>query len=195
MRAVMPPVAVLDACVLYPAAQRDLLMWLAATGTIRAHWTNQIHDEWMRNVAQDCGVERSVLERVRQLMDRAAGDALISGYRDYERLFPNTDAKDRHVAAAAVAARKRCGAERVTIVTWNLKDFDRKEMAAAGITAENPDAFLCRLLTETPEKTVAAFTRMRDNLRHPPKSKRECADTLAAQGLKRFAGLIAAMLE
>lgn len=70
----MPPVAVLDACVLYPAAQRDLLMWLAATGAIRAHWTNQIHNEWMRNVAQDCGVERSVLERVRQLMDRAAGD-------------------------------------------------------------------------------------------------------------------------
>lgn len=191
----MPPVAVLDACVLYPAAQRDLLMWLAATGAIRAHWTNQIHDEWIRNVAQDYGVERSVLERVRQLMDRAAGDALISAYRSHERLFPNTDAKDRHVAAAAVAARKRSGAERVTIVTWNLKDFDREEMAAAGITAENPDAFLCRLLTAAPEKTVAAFTRMRDNLRNPPKSKRECADTLAAQGLKRFAGLIAAMLE
>lgn len=191
----MPPVAVLDACVLYPAAQRDLLMWLAATGAIRAHWTNQIHDEWIRNVAQDYGVERSVLERVRQLMDRAAGDALISSYRSHERLFPNTDAKDRHVAAAAVAARKRSGAERVTIVTWNLKDFDREEMAAAGITAENPDAFLCRLLTAAPEKTVAAFTRMRDNLRNPPKSKRECADTLAAQGLKRFAGLIAAMLE
>jgi len=45
----MIPVVILDACVLYPAAQRDLFMWLAAGGAIRAHWTNQIHDEWMRN--------------------------------------------------------------------------------------------------------------------------------------------------
>lgn len=68
----------LDACVLYPAAQRDLFMWLAAGGAIRAHWTNQIHDEWMRNVARDYGVARSELEKIAQLMNRAAGDALIS---------------------------------------------------------------------------------------------------------------------
>jgi hypothetical protein len=61
----VPPVVVLDACVLYPAAQRDLFMWLAAGAAIRAHWTNDIHDEWMRNVARDFGVARDVLERVR----------------------------------------------------------------------------------------------------------------------------------
>jgi hypothetical protein len=77
----MPPVVVLDACVLYPAAQRDLLMWLAAGGVIRAHWTNEIHEEWMRNVARDFNVPRRILERVRVLMDRAAGDALIQRYR------------------------------------------------------------------------------------------------------------------
>jgi hypothetical protein len=36
---------------------------------------------------------------------------------------------------------------------------------------------------------------MRDNLRNPAKTIRECADTLAAQGLKKFAGLITARLE
>lgn len=85
----MPPVVVLDACVLYPAAQRDLFMWLAAGGAIRAHWTNEIHDEWIRNVERDFGVAGSVLNRVRKLMDRAAGDALIGRYRQYERLFPS----------------------------------------------------------------------------------------------------------
>ncbi len=64
----MTPVVVLDACVLYPAAQRDLFVWLAVGGAIRAHWTNRIHDEWMRNVARDYGVARSELEKVAQLM-------------------------------------------------------------------------------------------------------------------------------
>ena len=72
----MTPVVVLDACVLYPAAQRDLFMWLAADGAIRAHWTNQIHDEWMRNVARDYRVARIEVEKVAQLMNRAAGGCL-----------------------------------------------------------------------------------------------------------------------
>lgn len=107
----MAPVVVLNACVLYPAAQRDLFMWLAAGGAIRAHWTSQIHDEWIRNVERDYGVTYTELEKVARLMDRAAGDALISRYSQHEELFPRTDAKDRHVAAAAVAARKRAGAD------------------------------------------------------------------------------------
>ena len=185
----MPPVVVLDACVLYPAAQRDLFLWLAAGGTIRAHWTDEIHDEWMRNVEHDYGVERSVLDRVRKLMDRAAGDALIGRYRQHERLFQKTDAKDRHVAAAAVAARIHSGADIVTIITWNLKDFDREELAKAGVVAENPDVFLCRLLAAARESVVTAFIRMRENLRNPPKTIRECADTLAAQRLEEVFGV------
>ena len=190
----MRPVVVLDACVLYPAAQRDLFMWLATEGVIRAHWTNEIHDEWMRNVERDYGVAHSVLERVRKLMDRAAGDALIGRYRQHERLFPKTDAKDRHVAAAAMAARKRSGVV-VTIITWNQKDFDRTELTQAGLVAETPDVFLSRLFADSPEDVVAAFIRMRDNLRTPTKTTRECADTLAVQGLKKFARLILARVE
>ena len=190
----MPPVVVLDACVLYPAAQRDLFMWLAVGGAIRAHWTNQIHDEWVRNVERDFGVARSVLQRVRNLMDHAVGDALISRYHQYERLFPKTNAKDRHVAAAAVAARRRSRVRMVTIITWNLKDFNCEELAKAGTVAEDPDGFLCRQLTNSPEHVIRAFIRMRDNLRNPPKTTQECANTLAAQGLKKFARMLAARI-
>jgi hypothetical protein len=189
------PVVVLDACVLYPAAQRDLFMWLAAGSVIHAYWTNQIHEEWMRNVARDYAVPRSVLEGIRKLMDLAAGDSLIDRYRQHERFFPKTEAKDRHVAAAAVAARKRSGAATVTILTWNLKGFDRKELAAAGALVETPDVFLCRLLNDSPQNVIAAFMRMRDNLRNPRKTAQECADTLAAQGLKKFASLMSAKIE
>jgi hypothetical protein len=189
----MLPVVVLDACVLYPAAQRDLFMWLAAGGVIRVHWTNEIHDEWMRNVARDYSIARSVLERVRNLMDRAAGDALIGRYRQHEHLFTKTDAKDRHVAAAAVAARKRAKADIVAIITWNRGDFDCNELAKVGVVTETPDDFLCRLLADSPETVFTAFTRMQNNLRNPPRTTQECADTLAKQGLKKFAGLISAM--
>jgi hypothetical protein len=191
----VPPVVVLDACVLYPAAQRDFFMWLAARGVIRAHWTNEFHDEWMRNVARDHAVARSVLERVRTLMDHAAGDGLIGHYRRQEQLFTKTDAKDRHVAAAAVAARKRSKADIVTIITWNLRDFDRNELARVGVAAETPDAFLCRLLAESPTGVIDAFMRMRDKLRNPPKTTQECVDTLAAQGLKKLAAMISIAIE
>lgn len=186
----MTPVVVLDACVLYPAAQRDLFMWLAAEGAIRAHWTNQIHEEWMRNVARDYGVARSELEKIARLMNQAAGDALISRYRQHEGLFPKTDAKDRHVAAAAVAAHKQSGVNVVTVITWNLKDFDRAELAQAGLTVENPDTFLCRMMSDSPDNVVSAFMRMSNNLRNPPKTTLECADTLFAQGLKAFSDLM-----
>ena len=37
--------AVLDACVLYPAPLRDLLMHLALLDLFRAKWTDDIHEE------------------------------------------------------------------------------------------------------------------------------------------------------
>src|SRR5438105_4346319 len=43
---------VYDANVLYPAPLRDLLMRLALTDLFRARWTNDIHDEWIRNVLE-----------------------------------------------------------------------------------------------------------------------------------------------
>ncbi len=42
--------ALYDACVLYPASLRDLLMHAAATDLFRARWTDTIHKEWTRNL-------------------------------------------------------------------------------------------------------------------------------------------------
>lgn len=56
-----PPVVVLDACTLYPAALRDILMRLALHQLILARWTDAIHDEWIEAVLRD----RSDLTRER----------------------------------------------------------------------------------------------------------------------------------
>ena len=45
--------AVYDACVLYPAPLRDLLMHLAMSNLFRAKWSDEIHEEWIRNVLKE----------------------------------------------------------------------------------------------------------------------------------------------
>ena len=42
-----------DACVMYPAPLRSLLMYLALSGQFRARWSEAIHDEWIRNLLKN----------------------------------------------------------------------------------------------------------------------------------------------
>ncbi len=75
-----------DANVLYPAELRNFLMHLALTGVFRAKWSADVHEEWMRNLVKNRpDLTREKLERTRQLMDKAAPDALVRGY---EHLIP-----------------------------------------------------------------------------------------------------------
>lgn len=41
-------VVIYDACVLHPAPLRDLLIRVACSGIVRAHWTGEILDECFR---------------------------------------------------------------------------------------------------------------------------------------------------
>ena len=81
--------ALFDACVLYPAPLRDLLMHLALTDLFRAKWTDAIHDEWMRSVLESRpDLSRERLQRTRDLMDAHVRDCLVAGY---EELIPRAD--------------------------------------------------------------------------------------------------------
>ena len=61
-----------DACVLYPAPVRDLLLRIATTGVVRARWTEAILDECFRNIAtQRPDIPAEALSRTRALMNRA----------------------------------------------------------------------------------------------------------------------------
>ena len=114
--------ALYDACVLYPAPIRDVLMRLALTDLYRARWTNLIHEEWIRSVlANRRDLTRAQLERTRDLMNAHARDALISGFEDLIPSLTLPDPDDRHVLAAAIRGRVD------VIVTYNLKISRRRQ--------------------------------------------------------------------
>jgi len=69
-----------DACVLYPAPLRDLLMRLAMTDLFRARWSTAIHDEWTEAVLRTRPELKAQLQRTRQLMDAHVLDCLVTGY-------------------------------------------------------------------------------------------------------------------
>jgi predicted nucleic acid-binding protein len=133
--------AVYDACVLYPAPLRDLLMQLALTDLYRARWTNDIHDEWIRNVLKNHPhLTLEKLTRTKQLMNTHVRDCLVDGYQSLICSIQLPDPDDRHVLAAAI----RCQAG--VILTFNLKDFPSESLNPYDIEAQHPDTFISHLL-------------------------------------------------
>lgn len=175
-------VAVLDACVFYPPSLRDLLMRTAVAGAYAPRWTEQIHDEWTRNVmADNPDVTPAQLDRTRRLMSQAVPEGLVSGY---EALVPNLrlpDANDRHVLAAAIKA------DAAVIVTFNLSDFPAMTLAVHGIQPLHPDVFLSALFDDDPALFLDAIRSHRASLKSPPKTAADYIQTLKATGLKGLA--------
>ena len=179
--------ALFDACVLYPAPLRDLLMWLALTDLFNAKWTDEIHDEWIRNVLADRpDLKPEQLERTRLLMNSKIRDCLITGYENLIEGLTLPDPDDRHVLAAAI----RAGAD--VIVTFNLTDFPAHMLSQFNIEAQHPDDFVMRLIDLDEETVCAAVERQRVALKNPPKSVTDHLETLRAQGLSKSAARLKA---
>jgi hypothetical protein len=171
-----------DACVLYPAPLRDLLMHLALTDLYRAKWTNEIHDEWIRNILADRNdISQRFLERTRALMNKHVRDCLVDGYQEIIATLSLPDQNDRHVLAAAIHAK--CS----VILTYNLKDFPKKTLDKYGIEAQHPDEFIIHLIDLSPETVCAAVKRHRLSLKNPPKTVDEYLETLKKQSLNQVA--------
>lgn len=171
-------IAIYDACVLYPAPLRDLLMHLSLTGLFSAKWTERIHEEWIGNLlAARPDLNRRQLERTRELMNAHVEECLIT---DYEYLIPSLnlpDPNDRHVLAAAVT----CHAD--VIVTFDLRDFPAEILDTFQLKAEHPDEFIAKLLQAAPDLVCTAARRQRANLKKPRKPVDEFLDSLERQGL------------
>ena len=174
--------AFFDANVLYPSGLRNLLMHLALTGVFRAHWSADVHEEWIRNLLKNRpDLTRAKLDRIRQLMDKALPDALVTGYEHLIDSIELPDRDDRHVLAAAIL----CGAS--VIVTLNLVDFHSAALAKFGIEAQHPDDFILTLVETFPDLVMEAARNHRASLKNPPKTSDEYLADLDAQGLGKTA--------
>lgn len=170
--------ALYDACVLYPAPLRDLLLQLALTDRFRAKWTDAIHDEWIRNLLEKRPDLTAIqLQRTRELMNVHVRDCLVEGYEPLIAGLKLPDPRDRHVLAAAIHARAD------VIVTYNLGDFPADVLKTYGLEAQHPDEFIHHLTDLAPEAVALSAQRCRARLKNPPMTTEDYLATLAAQRL------------
>lgn len=172
--------ALLDACVLYPAPLRDLLISLAVPGIYRPKWTETICEEWIRNVLKSrSDLRREQLERTRSFMERAVPDALITGYESLIEGLTLPDPGDRHVLAAAIMGRVD------VIVTFNHKDFPTGIVEPYRIEVQDPDDFLACQIDVNEPAALSAVKQQRGRLKNPPATIEDFLATLDQQRLPR----------
>lgn len=171
-------VVVYDACVLYPARLRDLLIRIARTGIARARWTDEILDECFRSILEDRpDLDESALKRTRELMIKAVPDCMVTAYEDLIEGLILPDEDDRHVLAAAIRASAQ------TIVTLNLDDFPSDVLGPLGIEAQHPDHFVLDAIDLSPGQVANCIREQAAALKNPPLSVEELLQGLSDAGL------------
>ncbi len=177
--------AVLDACVLWPASLRDTLLRLAETlHQYIPKWTDQIWEEVARNLESR---GRLTPEQTGHLLEQVKihfPEAFVKGYEPLMQLMTN-DPKDRHVLAAAV----KCSAE--VLVTSNLKHFPAELLNPWAIESQHPDDFLVYQYDLNPAVVISKLHGQAANI------NRSLANLLRTlrKGVPIFADTIARNLE
>lgn len=151
-----------DACVLYPAPVRDLLMELALQDLFQPKWSNRIHEEWIGNLLKNrIDLTRAKLENTKNLMNEAILDCLVEGFEKLEENLNLPDTNDNHVLAAAIQSKA------TLIITYNLKDFPCSILGSYGIKAIHPDDFFCELIKKDAMRFILAIKNCHVKLKNP----------------------------
>lgn len=181
-------VVIYDACVLYPAPLRDLLIRIACTGVVRARWTELILDECFESIQRDRPDLDSIrLQRTRRLMNHSIRDVAVTGYESLIEGVSLPDPNDRHVVAAAI----RAGAQ--AIITFNIKDFPESALNPFGLEAKHPDDFVLDTLHLAPGALCAAVNEQATALKNPPISRMALLETLNHCGLSQSVAKLKAL--
>jgi predicted nucleic acid-binding protein len=147
--------AVIDACVLYPTVLREIVLGVARAGLIVPLWSDRLLEEWARTAARHGGAVDEALARGEIAALRALlPQAMVAADAAQEARIWLPDAGDIHVLATAISGRADC------IITLNLKDFPRSELAPHGVTAVHPDAALHALWLDHPARVAAVVAEV-----------------------------------
>ncbi|MEP7225259.1 MAG: PIN domain-containing protein [Actinomycetota bacterium] len=143
--------AFFDASVLFKAAVTRFLFGAAQAGDYRAVWSEAVVEEARRNLlGKGRPGARAALEEnlglIRDPLVPPASDELSAS-------LVRTDAKDRHVLAAAAAG----GA--TILVTDNASDFDVEEARALGVIVVTSDEFATSIAQRNPAALVRSVQR------------------------------------
>jgi predicted nucleic acid-binding protein len=174
----MPFIVVYDAEALYGNAHRDLLIRIAQHGLVQAKWTDEILDEMLRNLGKnrpDIPEERR--SRLRDRMNEAVADCLVTGYEPFIEILELPDPDDRHVLAAAI----RSGAQ--VIVTRNTKDFPAERLQPWNIEAKIPDDFVLDQIGIDARIVYACVQEIASSRTNPPGTVEDVLGELERAGL------------
>lgn len=134
----------IDANVLFPTVQREMVLGAAGQGLFTPLWSDRLLEEWARAAAR-LGPEAEMQARS-EIARLGAGwpDASIRAQPGLETRLWLPDPADIHVLAVAIAGSAD------VILTQNAKDFPRGLLAEEGLSRADPDGFLLGLWQANP---------------------------------------------
>jgi hypothetical protein len=177
--------AFLDACVLYPTVLREILLGCAGAGLFRPLWSPRVLEEWALAARKVPGGEALARGEIAVLRARFPGAEVAPGTATEARLWlPDPD--DVHVLAAASDA----GAD--VLVTFNLRDFPKRDVRAEGLRVENPDAVLMGLWLADAEAVGGVVERVRSTAEALSGTEQPVRSLLKRASLPRLGKALAA---
>lgn len=172
-------IVIYDANVLYPNTLRDLLIRIAQQPhLVQAKWTDEILDEMLRNLRKNHpDISEEKADRLRELMNSAVRDCLVTGYQPLIETLDLPDPDDRHVLAAAIKVNAQL------IVTRNRKDFPPGKLAQWGIRPKAPDDFVRDTMDLDPQAVWACIQQIVDSRKRRPVTVDDVLGELERDGL------------
>ena len=140
----LPQWVVIDTCVLMSTILKNLLLRLAHAGLFQPVWAEYIGEEWRRNASRVWEVPEAEVAAEWQKMQLEFPHANMGIVQQFEEGLRKSDPKDWHVIAAGRAALSLHPGAQVGILTRNLRDFNRSELRACGLSLHSPDDFLVK---------------------------------------------------
>lgn len=191
--------ALIDACSLLPALQKNILLSLAEAEFFRIRWSPKIIEEthmaflkiYQKRYGDDTEEKAGkAIEAMNSAFPEAMLDddlsTLISMLQsDYN--LPDPD--DAHVIAAAI----KCRAD--IIITENLKDFPVKVLNSYNMEAKSADAFIADAIGLAPEKAYITIRKMRLRLNNPAFTPETLYHKMEKSGLTETATILKDAIE